>query len=116
METSTRIRRTAIQTKLEDPPATPARVGAKFLLRVGLTPFHDRSAVRIDDNDRPHASNECGDQVAAYKAIIAVDLVIDAAMLLLPVPVILTMLLKKLLRVKKPYKAALFAMPMVGAV
>lgn len=59
---------------------------------------------------------KCGDQIAAYMAISVISLIVDVAMLIMPLPVIFTTMMKEPLRVRRPYRAALFAMPGVGLV
>lgn len=64
----------------------------------------------IEKNWDPTAGGECGDQIAAYTAVSVVNVVVDVAMCLLPLPMIWG------LHVKKPYKLALFGIFSIGIV
>ena len=64
----------------------------------------------IQKNWDPTAKGTCGDQIAGYTAVSIVNVVIDVAMCILPLPIIWT------LQVKLPYKMALFGIFSIGVV
>ncbi|KAF7550135.1 hypothetical protein G7Z17_g5908 [Cylindrodendrum hubeiense] len=64
----------------------------------------------IQKNWDPTAVGTCGDQIAGYTAVSIVNVIVDVAMCLLPLPVIWG------LQVKKPYKMALFGIFGIGIV
>ncbi|KAH7136725.1 hypothetical protein B0J13DRAFT_625367 [Dactylonectria estremocensis] len=64
----------------------------------------------IQKNWDPTADGTCGDQIAGYTAVSIINVIVDVAMCLLPIPVIWG------LQVKKPYKMALFGIFGIGVV
>ncbi|KAF5017272.1 hypothetical protein F66182_10809, partial [Fusarium sp. NRRL 66182] len=64
----------------------------------------------IRRNWDPTAEGTCGDQIAAYTAVSIVNVAVDVAMCILPLPMIWG------LQVKKPYKMALFGIFSIGIV
>ncbi|KAM5360512.1 hypothetical protein ACJZ2D_013688 [Fusarium nematophilum] len=64
----------------------------------------------IQKNWDPTAEGRCGDQIAGYTAVSIVNVIVDIAMCILPLPMIWG------LQVKKPYKMALFGIFSIGIV
>ncbi|KAF5001739.1 hypothetical protein FDECE_10872 [Fusarium decemcellulare] len=64
----------------------------------------------IQKNWDPTVEGTCGDQIAGYTAVSIVNVIVDVAMCILPLPMIWG------LQVKKPYKMALFGIFSIGIV
>ncbi len=64
----------------------------------------------VQKNWDPTAKGNCGDQIAAYTAASLVNVIINSAMCLLPLPMVWR------LHIKIPYKVALFGIFTIGVV
>lgn len=64
----------------------------------------------VQKNWDPTVNGTCGNQIAGYRAVSIVNVVIDVVMCILPLPMILQ------LQVKSPYKLALMGIFGIGIV